>query len=231
MSYSKNFVYRDVLQVVDYGDFKEYFVLKYNRETGFEEIGKTNNKNSISDKDFSEEKSIIRSKRTIREIALSNDFEYFFTQTFNINRDDNDFLCELLQKKFKAYKRKNKDFKYVYIFEKHKDNKSYHIHGLVKGLGDDVYINKNGYLSLRFFEDIGFNSLKKINDSVDDKKRVANYILKYITKDLFKTSKNQRYFCSKDLKRPIKKCYKKYSIENFNVLYENDFIIKLEKKT
>ena len=229
MSFSKNFVYRDVLQVVDYGDFKEYFILKYHREAGFEEIGKTHNKNSIFYEDSSEEKSIIRSKRTIREIVLSNDFDYFFTQTFKSNRDDNDFLCELLQKKFKAYKRKNKDFKYLYIFEKHKDKKSYHIHGFVKNLGDDVYINKNGYLSLAFFEDIGFNSLKKINESLDDKKKVANYILKYISKDLFKTSKNQRYFCSKDLKRPSKKFYKDYNLIGFNVLYENDFIIKLEK--
>lgn len=231
MSYSKNFVYRDVLQVVDYGDFQEYFVLKFNRQSGFEEISKTHNKNSFFYEDSSEQKSILRSKRVLREIALANDFDYFFTQTFNSNRDDNDFLSELLQKKFKAYKRKNKDFKYLYIFEKHKDNKSYHIHGLVKGLGDDVYINKNGYLSLRFFEDIGFNSLKKINEGVDDKKKVANYILKYISKDLVKTSKNQRYFCSKDLKRPVKKCYKNYNVVNFNILYENDFIIKLEKKT
>ena len=71
--------------------------------------------------------------------------------------------------------------------------------------------------------------IKDVVKGVDDKKKVANYILKYISKDLVKTSKNQRYFCSKDLKRPIKKCYKNYSIENFNILYENDFIIKLKK--
>lgn len=229
MSYSKRVVYRDVLQVVDYGDFQEYFVLKYKRQDGFEQINKSRDSNYVTDKDLCEEKSIMRSKRTLREIVLANDFEYFFTQTFNSNRTDNDFLSELLQKKFKAYKRKNKDFEYVYIFEKHKDKKSYHIHGLVKSLGDDVYLNKNGFLSLGFFEDIGFNSLKKINGSLDDKKRVANYVLKYIIKDIVKTSKNQRYFCSKYLKRPDKKFFKNYNLNNFNVLYENDFFIKLEK--
>ena len=99
-----------------------------------------------------------------------------------------------IKKRFKAYKRKNKDFIYLIIFEKHKDG-AYHLHGLVGGLGKDVYENQNGYLSLYDFEELGFNSLSKIKDKI----KLSSYITKYITKDFVKTSSGYSYFHSKDL--------------------------------
>lgn len=74
--------------------------------------------------------SISRSKRNIRRICLSNDFEYFATWTINSDFCDR-FTLSVIQKKMqqllKAYQRKFPDFKYIYVFEKHKDG-AIHMH-------------------------------------------------------------------------------------------------------
>ena len=126
------------------------------------------------------------------------------------NRYDLNEFKLLIQKKFKAYKRKNSDFKYLIIFEKHKDG-AYHLHGLVSGLGQDVYTNSNNYLSLAFFEDLGFNSLSKVRDNI----KVSHYITKYISKNIEKTSSGYSYFHSQGLKKA------KRTVLNFNEI-END---------
>lgn len=61
----------------------------------------------------------------------------------------------------------------------------------------DFYINVNGYLSSRYFDELGFNSFSKI-ESVE---KVSNYILKYITKDCVKNSAGTVYISSRGLKK------------------------------
>lgn len=157
----------------------------------------------IIDKEESGRCSLSRTKRNIKELALCNDFEFFYTQTINKEKCDRYNLKEvqeLIQKKFKAYKRKYKDFAYIIIYEYHKDG-AIHIHGLVKGINEsDIYINKNGYLSNSFFDEIGYNSF----GFIDDYLKCCNYITKYISKDVIKNEHNQIYFCSKGLKKAEK---------------------------
>lgn len=133
-----------------------------------------------------------RSRKNIRELALCNGFEYFATLTINSKRADRFSLTEcqeLLRKKLKALKRKNSNFGYIFITEKHKDG-AFHFHGLIKGV-DDFYVNKNGYLSHKLFDEMGFNSFSKIKDYT----KTCNYILKYITKDCIKNeARNYLYF-------------------------------------
>ena len=142
--------------------------------------------------------SLSRSKRMIREYALCNDFTYFFTCTVNSEKCDRFSLSET-QKKIRYIisefiKRKNKDFKYLFITEKHK-NGAFHFHGLCNDL--DLYVNKNGYFSSSAFDKLGFNSFSKIKD----KEKVANYITKYITKDCVKNEAGTVYFCSRRFKK------------------------------
>lgn len=61
----------------------------------------------------------------------------------------------------------------------------------------DFYVNKNGYLSSRDFDELGFNSFSKI----ESLEKVSNYILKYITKDCVKNSKGTVYISSRGLKK------------------------------
>lgn len=166
--------------------------------------------------------SLSRSRRRIRELALANDFKYFATLTINSNSCDRYSLeetQELVRKTIKAYKRKYGEFAYLFITEKHKDG-AFHFHGLVKGLSDnDLYINNNGFNSSHMFDTIGYNSFSCIKSTT----RVANYILKYITKDCIKNANNQIYFRSRNLKEPIH-----YEIaplpSSFKWKYSNDYV-------
>ena len=81
----------------------------------------------------------------------------------------------------------------------------------------DLYVNKYGYLSSSKLDTLGFNSFSKI-ESLD---KVSNYILKYITKDCVKNSKNQIYISS----RGLKKAERTELNPNINIdySYTNDF--------
>lgn len=167
--------------------------------------------------------SLSRTKRNIREICLSNDFEYFVTFTVDSKNADRFSLDEcqsLIRKRLESYKKRiSKDLRYILITEKHK-NGAFHFHGMMKGLRQsDFYINKNGFLSNKLFDKVGFNSFCNIDGNYS---RCCNYILKYISKDCIKNSSNQIYFCSRGLSKADK----------FNVkidfpldyTYENDYV-------
>ena len=181
--FSKCSVYTDKFYLYQYNDNNIRIVhQKYCRKKGFEEIKKQEYIPQINS-DEVDRVSLSRTRRNIRELALSNNFEYFATLTVNSEYADRFHLTEcqnLLRKKLKKLKRKNDDFAYIFITEKHK-NGAFHFHGLVKGV-KDFYINNNGYLSHSVFDEIGFNSFSKIKNY----SKTCNYILKYITKDCVK---------------------------------------------
>lgn len=166
--------------------------------------------------------TISRSRRMIREYALSNDFDYFFTATVNSELCDRFSLQQTQQKIrkiMKAIKRKNSDFKYLFITEKHK-NGAFHFHGLCSS-HDSLYVNNNGYFSSHDFDNLGFNSFSLIKD----KTKCANYIIKYITKECIKNEQGSVYFCSKGLKKATTYEIKSIDLDNFNKkIYENDFV-------
>ena len=158
---SSNQVFRERFEIVDYGCYKDYILLKNSRFEGYEEKEKLAIK--ITDDDEIERVSKSRIKQKIKELALCNNFEFFYTQTLKDNRYDLENFKKSIREKFKAYKRKNKDFIYLIIYEKHKDG-AFHLHGLIGGVGNDLYINNYGYYSLAFFECLGFNSISVIKD-------------------------------------------------------------------
>lgn len=151
----------------------------------------------FTDKEEIERISLSRTKSNIKEICLSNEFEYFMTVTINSRFADRFSLQEVQDKMKKIchkIKRKNKDFKYIFITEKHKDG-AFHFHGMCKNI--DLYKNNNGYLSSFDFDNLGYNSFSKIKDY----NACCSYITKYITKNCVKNENNQIYFCSRGLQR------------------------------
>lgn len=145
--FSKNFVYDDKYFIYHYNDDNIRVVhQKYCRKKGFEEIKKDNyipqqNREEI------DRVSLSRTRRNIRELALSNDFEYFATLTINSEYCDRFHLTEcqeLLRLKLKKLKRKNPDFGYLFITEKHK-NKAFHFHRFDKG--SSRLLHKSKWLS------------------------------------------------------------------------------------
>lgn len=191
--------------------------------------------------------SLSRTKRNIRRICFSNNFEFFATWTIDSNLCDRYSLTAVVDKMkelLKAYQRKYKDFKYIYVIEKHKDG-AFHFHGLVKNIpleefcqfkvGDkmsrrlaDKVLKGSIIYHIPFFDNkLGFNSFTKINHY----SKCCNYILKYITKDTIETTENQRYFCSRGLSKG-----QSYSVSYIpNELFENirsyDFHINNDKNS
>lgn len=190
------------------------------RKSGFEEIKKTNDSFIDVNSEESKRCSLSRSKRNIREIAFCNGFTHFATLTVDSLKADR-YNLEICQKKLKKtlekIKRKNKDFRYIFITEKHKDN-AFHFHGLVKGIENDLYKNDFGYYSSHILSNnLGFNSFSKIRDY----NKCCNYITKYITKDCIKNEHNQIYISSKGLVKASKEEIKNIS---FIPSYENDYV-------
>lgn len=145
--------------------------------------------------------SLSRTKRRIKEICLCNEFEFFVTLTINSKNADRFNLDEVqstLRNKFRTYKRYySKDFKYIFITEKHKDG-AFHFHGMMKNIDEnDIYINDFGYYSSHYFDKLGFNSFSKIVDY----NKCCSYIMKYITKDCVRNSSGSIFFHSQGLKK------------------------------
>lgn len=212
--YSKQEIRVEKCYLKQYND--SYFRIifcKSVRLPGFESEKKT----LLSVQEETERCSLSRTKRNIRELAFCNDFEYFATFTIDskFDRYSLDLCQDTLKKHLKAYKRKNKNFKYLFITEKHKDG-AFHFHGLVSGI-NDFYINVNGFLSSRHWDKLGYNSFSKILDY----NKTCNYMTKYITKDCVKNSHNQIYICSRGLKKADR-----YEIPSVSLdwQYENDFV-------
>lgn len=113
-------------------------------------------------KDRSELSSISRTKRRIKDICLSNNFELFATFTVNSINCDRFSLVEsqeLILKVFRKYRRKQKNrflkdlvfdsgeldfnlFKYIIVTEHH-ENGAFHFHGMIKNIPISEFVDYN----------------------------------------------------------------------------------------
>lgn len=147
------------------------------------------------------EESLSRTRRNIVDTILCNNFDLFCTFTFSADkvedRPDYKTLRKQLSQHLNNYqKRKSKNFKYLFIPERHQDG-AIHFHGVCTNINDLIcpeYIQKrmpNGdvkfvpntkqYLDWRYYSDrFGFFSCSRIVHHG----KCAKYVAKYMTKDL-----------------------------------------------
>lgn len=146
--------------------------------------------------------SILRSKSKIFELAFCNPWDWFFTGSINSNKQDRTDL-ELFHKQLtqwlRDYNKKYKlNIKFLFVPEKHKDGKSWHIHGFIyglpiehltqfqvgdkmgKGLADKVLNGDLVYNWKAYFNRFGFCDLEPIRNH----EAVSKYVTKYINKEL-----------------------------------------------
>ena len=172
------------------------------------------------------ENNLVRAKNKINDIALANDFKYFFTLTFNPDYDRYDLY--MLLNKFRNHLKVMCNFgykiKYLIVPEQHIDG-AWHFHGF---FSDDIksflYYNSYGYLSIKNMDSLGFVNI----DLIKDKVRVSSYVTKYVVKNMGSGIKKYRnsYFCSTGLKRGEIIYDKIYNSEFFNqhfFSFRNDF--------
>ena len=175
-------------------------------EPGSPRIKKIKRDTDVIDND-SIHRSIRRTKSTIADLVICNNFEYFCTFTFNpkkINRYDMSKCKYVMSMWLHRQRLHSPDMKYLIVPELHKDG-AIHFHALISNFngrlkdsgkkqnGRTVY-NMTGYRA-------GFTTAVPIDHN---KLAVSNYIKKYITKDMPLIYGRKRYWISQNLIRPTK---------------------------
>lgn len=155
---------------------------------------KKSGKGSHKDKIWTQ--NVNRARTSIHDIVASNDFQYFVTLTISPKAKINRYNYDECAKALSIWLKHHLD-RYILVPEKHKD-KAYHFHLLADIPEDFLTHYKGSIYNIKKYK-YGFSTAIKIKKKSSP--RIANYIRKYITKELVSTvGKNRRrYWASKNL--------------------------------
>lgn len=155
--------------------------------------------------------SLNRTKNSIRDIVKCNDFKYFCTFTFDPKKVDSFQLnrCWLkmstwLHHQADRSRERKMNFKYLIIPEQHKSGR-WHFHALISGYVGTL--RDTGLKSPALYPIYNMTSFRSgftTAVEIDSSEHLASYVTKYITKDFVKTFNQRRFFCSRNLVRPVK---------------------------
>lgn len=214
------------------------------RIAGYEERNpkKQGKKNSAGNTSKLRE-SLSRSRSMVNELAKCNDWEHFVTLTLNGELHDRYNLDSSVRQLSKWLNnlnyRMSLNIKYLLVPEPHKDD-AWHFHGLFSGIppnllvpfriGDKIPLhirklildNHEIYNFPLYQEKFGWVTAEAIRD----KERTANYITKYITKELVQSKialNHHVYYASQGLKRATVICRAQLEQE-FEPDFKNDYV-------
>lgn len=234
-----------LLKVFGNGENKKIKLIRMNcLKTSGLEIDKVLKADRGTKNDSKIVESTLRSKSKIFELAYCNSWDWFFTGTINPNKQDRTDL-ELFHKQLTQWlrdynKKYNLDIKFLFVPEKHKDGKSWHIHGFIyglpvehltqfqigdvmgKGLADKVTKGDIVYNWKAYFNRFGFCDLEPIRNH----EAVSKYVTKYINKELASsvTELNAHtYYHSRGLKFADLKRKGTMNWDNIAPTYENEY--------
>ena len=183
--------------------------------------------------------ALSRAKSVIFQVAFCNDWDFMFTGTIDpakYNRYQLNAFYKSFTQWLRDYRKKyHCDIKYLFVPELHKDG-AIHLHGFVRGIPQDrlcpfvrgIHPQKlvdGGYLNWPDYQKkFGFCSL----DVPRDLEAVANYVTKYITKDLGSHAVEyggHLYRCSIGLARalPMGYVYQSYAVLDAYLAYDGTF--------
>ena len=158
------------------------------------------------------ERSIRRTRKSIKDYVFCNNFDLFATFTFATNRQSIE-SCKTRMSDWLRNQRKRKGkFQYLIISELHKDKLSLHFHALLKDYPGEIKqsfydsglpIKQDGHLVFTIPSyTLGFTNVKKIDPDKYSHLSVAFYLQKYITKDMPLFFGKNRYWASRGLLKP-----------------------------
>lgn len=197
---------QSILQVYGCGGHRKIRVvtMRYLRTAGIEEDADIRRERGTVN-DVKLDESICRTKSKIFELAYCNPWDYFFTATLDPQKYDRTNLCKFRNDLKDFIKYQNKKFerktKYLLVPEKHSDNKSYHMHGLLydlpethlhrfqigdtmgKKLAEKVKHGDVVFNWLEYQKKFGFCDLEPIRNC----EAISKYITKYINKNLYES--------------------------------------------
>lgn len=169
-----------------------------------------------------------RSKTTVTDYALCNDFSQFITLTFDQklhNSFDYDHCKKLVSKWINNQRRHSPHLTYILVAEKHKSG-AIHFHMIVNNFNGELTearnaktrrkIRKNGkqIYNLNGWN-YGFSTLSEI----EDKTATARYLQKYLTKDFIEAFNKKRFWTSRGLIKPTKQYNIEFDLENYPPLF------------
>lgn len=205
----------DVLKVVKLGSHYQLKYIQAVKQGGFEEninfrlndffIPVRLLRSSEPVNDHKLKNNISRALTTCRNIALSNEWDYFITLTLDPKKYDRYDLQKFHKDLSGFFKRINRKFNchvvYLLVPESHKDG-AWHIHGLISSIPARLLdYNDNGFLDFRLYRDqFGFCSLEPVRSGI----AVSLYISKHLGKQLYNGALERYdhlYYCSRGLSR------------------------------
>lgn len=177
-------------------------------------------------------KHIYEVKRKLGDYARNNEFDHFWTLTFDPKMcgKDNDYrfteMADWLRKERKRAKRQGKEFRYIFVPEFHtgsgENGGTIHWHGVTGGYCPRLVDSGKKFKGSKVYNcetwAYGFTNVQKVRSKI----KVANYITKYITKDFINSpvrKGKKKYWSSKNLTLPSEK----YIDYDMNLAREADF--------
>lgn len=218
------------LKVILFDEFERFMIFKQPINAPSNN-GNTGIRGQAKDPENSIKQAMRRARQKIIGYILANEWQYWATQTFSDEKIDRFNIDEIVRKYNKKLKnlKQNKYYKLSWLIvpEQHK-NGAWHLHMLMNGIPSEKvvysgydYINKkNGYIRpvYNWLDTIefGFNDYVYIgNVEPLERIKIANYISKYITKELVTGRFNKKlYWTTKGLKLPK---VKRFLTNNINI--------------
>lgn len=154
-------------------------------------------------------------KRKLNDYARNNDFDHFWTLTFDpkLCGKDNDYrfseMATWLKKERDKARYQGLEFRYIFVPEFHlgdgENQGTIHWHGVTGGYCPKLKDSGKMFQGAKVFNAIdwnyGFTNVQRVRSKI----KVANYITKYITKDFVNSpvrKGKKKYWSSKNLKLP-----------------------------
>lgn len=176
------------------------------------------------DKDLEQRRAIWKIKTKIKDYVLCNDFNTFWTMTFEKDRYDYDLAFEKMSKWLRKMRDRHGKFDYIVIPELHKDG-AIHFHAVFGNFGGKLIDSGVKHRNVTVFNcpewEYGFTTITRMRN----KEKCASYVTKYFTKQMQETivKKGQKkYWLSKGLEKPVVTYSADDLGENLQPTYTND---------
>lgn len=229
-----------------YGDGVKVVYIKQGKKVSQSEIKHEATPLSAKEEEQRLSQSISRTKSTIFELAMCNEFSHFCTFTQDKEKVSDRFDLAQFRRDLSRFIRnqnrgRENKIEYLLIPEQHKDG-AWHMHGLIKGLTEEdltefslkerlpnkirkaLKEGKKIYNWQKIAKKFGYFTASPIESHV----ACSKYITKYITKEIVKNNLKKgahSYFASQGLKRReliYKGDFERCPVENWD--FENEYV-------
>ena len=184
----------------------------------------------------SRKQNLYKTKSKLRDYARNNYFDKFWTLTFDPKKfgSSDNLRFEEMQKFLKRMTRKYGKFNYLAVPERHKSG-AIHWHMMTGYFEPKLIDSGKRYKEKTIFNcpewEFGFTNVQNVRS----KKKISNYVSKYITKDLMDSParrNKKKYWASRSLELPKTFGIKELLNLNIEPDFESDIckIYEIEKK-